>query len=144
MIPPWGSGVLLAGDAAPLALREHQPHEPSVILYLTREEYGRLSQRKRKNNSFYYESKIINYGSIHLLYPSAQLPWWHTLTGAMMVESCQLVAHSWTVYWATDVVNAGRAVNLQQEQALSLILPPHVAKPRSSRPPCDRHEQRRA
>ena len=34
---------------------------------------GRLSQQKRKNNSFYLKIKIINCGSIHLLYPSTQL-----------------------------------------------------------------------
>ncbi len=30
---------------------------------------------------------------INLLYVSAQLSWWHTLTGTMVVESSQLIAH---------------------------------------------------
>jgi hypothetical protein len=30
---------------------------------------------------------------IHLLYVSAQLTWWHTLTSTMVVESSQLIAH---------------------------------------------------
>ena len=32
--------------------------------------------------------------ALDLLYVSVSLPWWHALTGAVMVESSQLVAHS--------------------------------------------------
>ncbi len=34
-----------------------------------------------------------NRGCLHLLYVSPQLARWHTLTGAMVVESSRLVAH---------------------------------------------------
>src|SRR2546427_10670719 len=40
--------------------------------------------------------------SIDLLYVSAQLTWWYTLTGAMMVESGRLVAQSLTLDLAAD------------------------------------------
>src|SRR4030095_7080174 len=43
---------------------------------------------------------------VHLTLVSltASLPWWQTRAGTVMGESGHLVAHSWTVYLATDVV----------------------------------------
>src|SRR5262249_55420890 len=54
---------------------------------------------------------------LNLLYVSTQLLWWYTVTGAMMVESGQLVAHSLALYVATDRGDAERAEYLQQEHA---------------------------
>ena len=53
--------------------------------------------------------------SIDLLYVSTQLPWWQTLTGTVMGESGQLVAHALTVYLATDGVEAGCTEHLEQQ-----------------------------
>jgi hypothetical protein len=52
---------------------------------------------------------------LDLLYVSAYLPRWLTLTGTVMVESGQLVAHSLPVHLATDGVDARGAEHLQQE-----------------------------
>ena len=55
--------------------------------------------------------------ALDLLYVSAQLAWWYTLTGAMMVESGRLVAQSLTLDLAADVVHAGCAEDLQKQHA---------------------------
>src|SRR5262245_51382231 len=62
MIPPCGSGVRLAGDAAPLALQDHQRHEPSVILCLTREEKVSYHSRKEKIILFIKKVKLLIMG----------------------------------------------------------------------------------
>jgi hypothetical protein len=62
MIPPGGSDVRLAGDAAPLELRDHQPHEPSVILYLTREEMVGYHSGKEKIILFIMKVKSLIMG----------------------------------------------------------------------------------
>ena len=36
---------------------------------------------------------LHDFYTYNLLYVSAQLTWWHTLTGTMVVESRQLIAH---------------------------------------------------